>query len=65
MSPTERIEEAHGLWEIDVTRLAALVEAGASRDKLNAAHKEERASYAWWKAVSREAVASSQFPGVR
>lgn len=65
MGPAERIEEAHGLWELDAARLAALVEAGASRDRLNAAHKEERASFAWWKAVSREAIASSQFPGAR
>lgn len=60
-----RIQEAHGLWELSVARVAALAEcqtdtlterATASHVTrlLVAASKDERAAFRNWQAVSKE-----------
>ncbi len=50
----DRIEEAHGLWELQVARLAALVEGGVRGSLLKAASKDEREAFTNWQRVSRE-----------
>lgn len=52
MTDRERIEEAHGLWEIAVVRLAALAEAGADKGLMKAAVLEERIAFGVWRHVS-------------
>lgn len=32
IQPGQRIQEAHGLWEIQIARLAAFVEVGADKE---------------------------------
>lgn len=59
MNAKERIEEAHGLWELAVVRLAALAEAGAPKPSLLKAVKEEREAFAAWAAVSAAACATN------
>lgn len=65
MSPEERIEEAHGLWELAVTRVAAIAEVLSATprdmvvvpvDLLASAVKLEREAFACWQDVSREAI---------
>lgn len=56
MSPKERIEEAHGLWELTMVRLAAAVEFGVQHPLLGGLVDEERRAFAHWQAVSAEAV---------
>lgn len=64
MTDKERIEEAHGLWELAVARLSAFAEIGARlgltdsvfTDMLAAASLKERAAFAIWERISREAV---------
>ena len=56
MTDRERIEEAHGLWELAVARVAALVEAGARRKMLLEAVAIERTAFARWTRVSAIAV---------
>ena len=56
MNPRERIEEAHGLWELAVARVAAFVEAGATSTQLNIAVAEERAAFKRWEFVSAQAT---------
>lgn len=57
LTPGERIEEAHGLWELAVVRLAAMVEADAPRGLLSGASADEREAFRRWREVSREAGA--------
>ena len=61
MSPEQRIEEAHGLWELCVVRVAAMAEllsyAEMQSPLLLQAVKDERAAFINWQKVSREAVA--------
>ena len=58
MSDQERIEEAHGLWELAVTRVAALAEAMASIGQpvpdalLHDAVSKEREAFAHWQRIS-------------
>lgn len=54
---SRRIDESHGLWELAVTRVAALVEAGAARELLKKASSDERDAFKNWQRVSREAGA--------
>ncbi len=54
MDVSRLIDEAHGLWELAVTRLAALVEARVGAPLLSQASKDERDAFANWKRVSRE-----------
>lgn len=54
LEPASRIEEAHGLWELLVARVAAFVEAGADKRALMAASKEERDAFLNWQRVSKE-----------
>lgn len=64
---SQRIQEAHGLWELQVARLAGLTEAlsfvrldesldtrGTYRQVLIQASIDERAAFQNWQAVSRE-----------
>lgn len=48
----ERIEEAHGLWELAICRLAALVEGGAKRELIRRAVDGERRAFYHWREVS-------------
>lgn len=54
MDPQARINEAHGLWELCVVRLVALIEGGVNGQALIAAIQDERDTFANWKRVSRE-----------
>jgi len=54
MQPAQRIQEAHGLWELQVARLAAFAEAGAERPRITEASKEERDAFHNWQTVSKE-----------
>jgi len=56
MSPQERIEEAHGLWELAICRLAALAEAGRTREGLKDAIEKERQAFEHWRRISVEAT---------
>lgn len=60
MTPHERIEEAHGLWELAVQRVAALaeiaVELGRVPVTMHEAVVEERAAFRRWQDVSRKAL---------
>lgn len=49
-----RIEEAHGLWELRIARVAALVEGGAAAELLQRASAEERDAFDNWQRISRE-----------
>lgn len=50
----QRIQEAHGLWELQVARLAAFAEIGAPRKLMVSASRDERAAFANWQSVSRD-----------
>ncbi len=52
MTDQEKLEEAHGLWELAVARLAAFVEAGVEGQKLLQATAEERRTFAHWQRIS-------------
>lgn len=54
MDPQARINEAHGLWELCVVRLVALIEGGVTGQAVIAAIQDERDTFANWKRVSRE-----------
>jgi hypothetical protein len=57
MTDIERIEEAHGIWELAVVRLAAMVEISASGENAEAirnASTEERRAFGVWRRVSDE-----------
>jgi hypothetical protein len=54
MTPERRIDEAHGLWELAIARVAALVESGASGALLSQASRDERDAFRNWQRVSRE-----------
>lgn len=63
MTPQERIEEAHGLWEISVTRALAMVTERIrtlARDailpQIQIALAEERAAFVQWVAISKDAL---------
>lgn len=58
LTPQEKIEEAHGLWELAVVRLATMAEVGVTHPLLRAAVDEERAAFAHWQAVSNAATRS-------
>lgn len=60
MNPQTRIEESHGLWEMAVVRLAALVEAGAKRPVVQKALAEERIAFWHWREVSVRAILESE-----
>jgi hypothetical protein len=60
VTPRERIEEAHGLWELAVVRLATLASVGAKPAIVNEAAQDERDAFAHWTAVSRRALAEEQ-----
>jgi len=54
MDPGRRVEEAHGLWELAIARLAAFVECGAKPTQLAKASADERGAFENWQRVSRE-----------
>lgn len=62
IDPSQRIQEAHGLWELSVARVAALVEVieavTIAPSKLLwlllEASKAERAAFENWQRVSKE-----------
>lgn len=60
MTPREKLEEAHGLWELEIARLAALAEAGAKPAALAAASKRERDAFEFWSKTAREAIQSKE-----
>lgn len=60
MSPQDRIEEAHGLWELAIVRVSCMVEVGADKSWITEALKEERRAYLQWKAVSSVSIAESE-----
>lgn len=55
MNARERIEEAHGLWELAIVRLAAFAETSARLEVLQAAISAERDAFNHWKLVSSQA----------
>ncbi len=61
MSPEQRIEEAHGLWELCVARVAAMAELLSYIEMqsplLSQAVKDERVAFSHWQNVSKEAGA--------
>lgn len=61
IEPSQRIQEAHGLWELQVVRLAAAVEhllatniGQISFELVRDASADERAAFRNWQAVSKE-----------
>lgn len=62
MDDRERLEEAHGIWELAVVRLATMAEVGTVGDGyvdsnlFKRAVAEERAAFNVWRRVSEEAV---------
>lgn len=63
LPPRERIEEAHGLWELAAARALALAEAVVATDGKPSVHElmaealvAEREAYTHWKVVSDEAL---------
>jgi hypothetical protein len=57
LSERERIEEAHGIWELAVVRLAALVGSQSRNGRLIAdAHEAEREAYRQWVKASNAAT---------
>ena len=62
MPPQSRIEEAPGLWEWAIVRLACMAEVGAERKLIKEAVGEERRAYAQWKSVSFQAIQESERP---
>lgn len=50
----QRIEEAHGLWELAVVRLAAMAESGASKRLVKNAVKAERKTFRNWQRISKK-----------
>ncbi len=53
MSDRDRIEEAHGLWELEVARLCAFVEIGAGVAQLADASDRANAAFDHWQKVSK------------
>ncbi len=53
MTQEQRIEEAHGLWELSIVRVAAFAEVGMYK-AMEAAIIEERKAFAHWQEVSRK-----------
>lgn len=53
LQSSARIQEAHGLWELLVARLAAFVESGARPDQIAEASSAERAAFRNWQDVSK------------
>lgn len=75
MTDTEKLEEAHGLWELAVARLAAIAGAavyesegplsigsGISIGVLREAVEEERAAFRHWTVVSEACTAEKPGP---
>lgn len=58
MNAKERIEEAHGLWELAVVRVALLAEIGINDTHMAIAIREERNAFRHWENVSRSALNS-------
>lgn len=56
MTPEQQIEEAHGLWELAIVRLATFVEAGAIGSKVDELVRKEREAFSHWEDVSRRAL---------
>lgn len=59
MTPEQRIEEAHGLWELAAQRVCALAELPITEDvalKIKEASIDERQALVQWQAVSKEAL---------
>jgi hypothetical protein len=56
MNAKERIEEAHGLWELEAVRLMAFVEAGASKEYLRAGAIAARRAFDHWQQISNAAT---------
>lgn len=53
MTAEQQNEEAHGLWELAVARLAALVEAGAKQQFVTSAVTNERSAFFFWQETLR------------
>jgi len=56
MDSRDKIEEAHGLWEMAIVRLAAMAELNAPAVLITRAVEEERAAFRNWREVSVVAV---------
>lgn len=56
LSDKEKIEEAHGLWELSAARLAAFVEVGALAERVQEASRDERNAFDHWQHISSQAV---------
>lgn len=68
MKPQERIEEAHGLWELAIVRLAAIAAvisahkgtSAITAKLLSEAVESEQLALAQWRSVSGTAIADSE-----
>lgn len=60
LSDRDRIEESHGMWELAIVRLAALVEAGANKKIISEAVEIERSTFKTWKKATDDAVENIQ-----
>ena len=56
MTAQERIEEAHGIWELEIQRLFAFVECQAPVTLVMQALASTRQAYDHWKQVSKDAL---------
>lgn len=61
IEPSQRIQEAHGLWELQIARLASAVEhllatnnPSVSFELVRDASKAEREAFTNWQSVSKE-----------
>lgn len=54
LTPKERIEEAHGIWELEIQRLFAFVECQSPVTYLMQALSHTKLAYDNWKKVSKE-----------
>lgn len=61
MDAREKIEEAHGLWELAIVRLAAFAEARVYAEMAEAV-AEERKAFKNWKRVSELATSQEPIP---
>lgn len=58
LTPKDKIEEAHGIWELEIQRLFAFVECQAPVTFTMQALAATKLAYEHWKQVSKEVCES-------
>ena len=56
MTDREKIEESHGIWELEAIRLSAMCEAKAAPKLITQALVRERQAFFSWVEISNRAV---------